>query len=133
MGITNYLPCGCEIDSEGGRDYCPKCVSELNKPMSEQDELLTEIKKVLDRLNEDGRYDEAVIDTDAHEILAKAKRIGWEDGYQAGQQHSIGTDAKLTEEALRQERERIIQFLETFGINDRTYPSMWQALRLEEG
>ena len=36
------------------------------------------------------------------------------------------------EEIRRDERDRIVELLETFGINDRNYPAMWQ-LHLKEG
>lgn len=35
------------------------------------------------------------------------------------------------EAGKKEERERIIRILETFGINDRTYYGMWQALKGE--
>ncbi len=38
--------------------------------------------------------------------LEEAKRIGFEDGYTKGQQHSIGTDTKLVEETKKQGMEK---------------------------
>jgi len=85
--------------------------------MTQQDELLLtdkEISNVLDK--QAGTAHERFIFI-AKAQLAKARPIiakrayqeGWEGGYQAGQQHSIGTDSTLVKEAKKQEREEIIR------------------------
>jgi len=59
----------------------------------------------------------------AKEIVAKALKgkeaeisKAREDGYQAGQQHSIGTDSKLVEQAKREERERIFKRIDEMQV-----------------
>jgi len=44
MSIVEYLPCGCGIDSEGGRDYCPECAA---KERAGVDKVIEEIDKIL--------------------------------------------------------------------------------------
>ncbi len=70
--------------------------------------------------------------------LEEAKRISFEDGYTKGQQHSIGTDTKLVEEAKKQERERIMLLADELSAHilllkeelDRhhfTIPKIWKG------